>query len=279
MAGPEPVLVDPGPATVYPRVREALHELGLDPGDIRHVCVTHVHLDHAGSAGHWASANPGLTVHVHEDGAPHLADPERLVASTRITFGEAHDRLWGEVIPVPAHQLRGIRPGERAPLRWLRALSTPGHIAHHLAYLDENSGGMVAGDALGILLAPEGPVHPPTPPPTLDLAAWLGTLEELEAVAPEQAGVSHFGLHPRPVDRARELSGALVALAERVERALASGTEEADAEAFHRETVERLSPHRPQGEVEQYFERFSAANDYRGAVRYIRKHPHWRSAA
>lgn len=277
--GPEPVLVDPGPSTVLPRVREGLRELGLDPGEIRHVCCTHVHLDHAGSAGHWAASNPGLTVHLHEDGAPHLADPDRLVASTRITFGEAHDRLWGEVLPVPAHALRGIRPGERAPFPWLRALHTPGHIAHHMAYLSEDSGTLLAGDALGILLAEGAPVHPPTPPPTLDLKAWFRTLREVEAVGPEWTGVAHFGLHPEPVVRARELREALWSLAERVERAVGEGGAEADAEAFQAETVARLAPFRPDGEVMKYFQAFSAANDYRGAVRYIQRHPDWRLEA
>lgn len=274
---PEPVLVDPGPATVRPRVLEALREHGVRPDDIRHLCVTHVHLDHAGSTGHWVAENPRLSVHLHPDAAEHLANPRRLVASTRITFGEAHDRLWGEVLPVPAHAVRGFRPGDRGPLPGLRALPTPGHIAHHLAYLDEDSGTLLAGDAMGIVLASGAPVHPPTPPPTADVAAWLRTLREVEAVGPDRVAVAHFGLHDRPAERARELATALTALAERAEGALAAGTVEADAEAFHRETVARLAPHRPAGEVERYFEVFSAANDYRGAVRYVERNPHWRS--
>jgi glyoxylase-like metal-dependent hydrolase (beta-lactamase superfamily II) len=260
-------------------VQECLRDLGVDPREIRHLCLTHAHLDHAGSAGHWAAENPGLTVHLHQDAAPHLEDPERLVASTRRTFGQAHDRLWGEVLPVPAHALRGIRPGERAPFSWLRALPTPGHIGHHMGYLCESDGTLVAGDALGIIVAEDGPVHPPTPPPTLDLAAWLRTLREVQAVGPERAGVSHFGLHRDPVARADDLTRALTELAERVEGALARGAEEEDAAAFHAETVERIAPFRDAGEVERYFGVFSAANDYRGAVRYIQRHPDWRLEA
>lgn len=273
---PEPVLVDPGPATVRPRVMEVLREHGVEPRDLRHLCLTHIHLDHAGSAGSWAADNPRLTVHVHQDAATHLADPRRLVASTRVTFGDAHDRLWGEVAPVPSHAIRAFRPGDRGPLPGLRALPTPGHIDHHLAFLYEDSGTLLAGDAMGIVLAPGGPVHPPTPPPTADVAAWLRTLREVETVGPERMGVAHFGLHHRVVERARELAGALTGLGERVEAALAAGTEEEDAEAFQRETVERLAPHRAEGEVERYFSVFSAANDYRGLVRYVQRNPDWR---
>lgn len=274
---PEPVLVDPGPATVRPRVLEALRERGVDPAEIRHLCLTHIHLDHAGSAGSWAADNPRLTVHVHEEAAAHLVDPGRLVSSTRITFGEAHDRLWGAVLPVPSHAIRAFRPGSRGPLPGLRALPTPGHIGHHLAYLHEASGALLAGDAMGIVLAPGAPVHPPTPPPTADVAAWLRTLREVEAVGPERVGVAHFGFHLRPVARARELAEALTALAERVASAVATGAQEEDAEAFQRETVERLAPYRPEGEVERYFTVFSAANDYRGAARYVLRNPDWRS--
>ncbi|HSG48728.1 MAG TPA: hypothetical protein VLA43_12990, partial [Longimicrobiales bacterium] len=192
-------------------------------------------------------------------------------------FGDAHDRLWGEVVPVPAHAVRPYRPGERGPLPGLRALPTPGHMDQHLAYLHEESGTLLAGDAMGIVLAQGAPVHPPTPPPTADVAAWLRTLREVEAVGPERVGVAHFGVHDGVGERARELAGALTALAERAESALAAGTEEADAEAFQRETVERLAPHRPAGEVERYFTTFSAANDYRGAVRYVQRNPDWRA--
>lgn len=277
--GPEPVLVDPGPTSVRPRVVEALREAGVDPSEIRHLCLTHIHLDHAGSAGSWVAEHPGIQVHVHEDAGVHLVDPRRLVASTRITFGEAHDRLWGEVVPVPSHAIRGLRPGERGPFPWLRALHTPGHMEQHMAFLDEDSGTLLAGDSLGIVLAPGAETHPPTPPPTADLAAWLRTLREVEAVAPEAAAVTHFGVHDDVPGRVRGLREGLLGLAERVEGAVNAGTVEEDAEAFHQETVERLAPHRPEGEVARYFKAFSAANDYRGMVRYIERNPQWRKAS
>lgn len=274
--GPEPALVDPGPSTSLEGLEEGLEGEGLRLDDLRHLLVTHVHLDHAGAAGHLARRIPRLRVHVHEDGAPHLADPERLVSSTRRTFGDAHDRLWGEVLPVPRDQIRGWRPGDGRPLPGLLPLHTPGHIAHHLAYEDGKRGVLFSGDSLGIILGPGAPVHPPTPPPSLDLAAWRDTLDRVLApVEVDAFGVTHFGLHTDLHGRRRELREALDALALRVHRAMEAGPEamEEDAEAFHRETLERLGSHVPEERVERYFEMFSARTDWQGVRFHLERTP------
>ncbi len=275
------MLVDPGPATTLEALEAGLASFGVPLTEVRHLCLTHVHLDHAGAAGHLVARWPRLTVHLHVDGAPHLVDPTRLVASTRRTFGDAHDRLWGEMQPVPVSRVRVWRPGERGPLPWLRALPTPGHIDHHLAWLDETDGTLVAGDALGIILAGAAPVHPPTPPPSVDLEAWLRTLDELAVVGPERAVASHFGLHGDVRGRASELARALVALAGRVEAALAAGDADEDATRYEGEVRAGLADHLPRERVDRYFDTFSAATDYAGMRRFLEKNPdaagRWRS--
>lgn len=273
---PEPTLVDPGPSTSLPRLKEALEAVGMDPGRIRHVLLTHVHLDHAGTAGHLARENPRLEVHVHEDGAPHMADPSHLVASTRRTFGDAHDRLWGDVWPVPRHQLRGWRPGDGRPLTRVRPIPTPGHIAHHLSWEVERHGVLLTGDALGIRLHPEAPSHPATPPPSLDLVAWRRTLTEtLAPVEVDAFGVTHFGLHRDLHARRLELLSRLEALALRVHAAMQAGqpAEEEDAAAFQKETVDTLSGFLPRENVDQYFRAFSAATDWRGMRFHLERTP------
>lgn len=276
VVGDEVVLVDPGPSTSLDRLEERADAGGVPLSEVRHLLLTHVHLDHAGGAGHLVARYPKLTVHLHEDAGQHLVDPTRLVASTRRTFGEAHDRLWGEVRPVPAHRVRGWRPGQRGPLPWLRALATPGHAGHHLSYLDETDGTLVAGDALGILLAEGAPVHPATPPPGVDLDAWLHTLSELSVVGPERAVWSHIGIHSHPAARAAELAESLIALHGRVRRALARGEAwaDADGEAFDRETRETLREWRGD-DVDPYFDAFSAATDYAGMRRFATRNPGW----
>ena len=237
----------------------AAHDIALS--DIRHIFLTHVHLDHAGASGHIAARVPGLLVHVHAEGAPHVADPEKLVSSTRRTFGEAHDRLWGEVLPVPADRIRPWEPGRRGPLKRLRTLPTPGHIGHHLGYLDESEGTLFAGDSMGIILAPEAPTHPPTPPPAVDLAAWQRTLEMLAGVRPELVAPTHFGVHGRVEERREQLAERLLALEARVRSALERG-EERDAERYEQDVREEQAEYRERERVDRYFDVFPAATDW-----------------
>ncbi len=267
LEAPEPTLIDPGPSTCITALTKQLSGVGVSLADLRHVLLTHVHLDHAGAVGHLARENPRLTVHVHEEGAPHMASPERLVASTRRTFGDAHDRLWGEVLPVPENQLRGWRPGDSRPLPGMLPLPTPGHIAHHLAWEAERLGVLFAGDSLGILLAPGAPTHPATPPPSVDLLAWHDTLERVLApVQVDAFGATHFGLHPDLHGRRVELRTALDSLALRVRSAMRGGeeAEDSDREAFAAETIERVSTARQRAEVERYFRSFSSRSDWDG---------------
>ena len=244
--------------------------------EVRHLCLTHVHLDHAGVAGHLVARYPRLTVHLHVDGAPHLVDPTRLVASTRRTFGDAHDRLWGEVLPIPADRICAWRPGEKGPLPWLRAVATPGHAAHHVSWLDETAGTLVAGDFLGILLAEGAPLHPATPAPGVDLVAWNASLDELSAIGPERAVWSHFGVHDRVQSRIAEYRDILNWLGRRVAAAVAAGPDAADedAERFDAESRDRLRPHRGDN-VDTYFDAFSPKTDYAGVRRFVQKNPGW----
>ncbi len=272
--GPEPAIVDPGPSTSLDGLEASLAELGVGLPDIRHVLLTHVHLDHAGGTGHLVSRLPHLQVHVHADGAPHMADPERLVASTRRTFGEAHDRLWGDVTPVPAECIRPWEPAGRAPasmpIPGVRAFATPGHISHHVSYLAEADGTFVAGDALGVILAPGAPSYPPTPPPSVDVPAWLETLHTLESVDPDTFGVSHFGIHDGFAGRLSEMRERLSALRDRVEAALESGND-SDRDVYELEIREAISVFRPREEVDGYFDAFSAAVDWDGMRLYLER--------
>jgi glyoxylase-like metal-dependent hydrolase (beta-lactamase superfamily II) len=265
----EPTIVDPGPATTIERLSQELERVGVGPGDLRHILLTHVHLDHAGATGHLVERFPGAAVHVHEDGAPHMVDPERLVASTRRTFGEAHDRLWGSVKPVPAERIRPWRPGDPGPWRGLRPLSSPGHIAHHLAFLDERHGTMYAGDSMGIVLS-GGPPVPPTPPPAVDLVAWSRTLEAFQAVGPERFGATHFGLRSDFEACRRVLLERLEALEARVRRALEEGNE-SDAQAYDYEVRRELTPFMGEDRASRYFDMFSGATDWAGVALYIER--------
>ena len=274
VAGPEPTIVDPGPTTSLDRLVEELEALGIGPDDLRHVLLTHIHLDHAGATGHLLELFPRARVQVHEDGASHMVDPERLVSSTRRTFGELHDRLWGEVKPVPADRIDAWRPGEAGPWQGLRPIATPGHIAHHVAYLDERDGTLFSGDSMGIALG-SGPQHPPTPPPAVNLPDWRRTLEEIGRIGPERFGATHFGFHDDVEPRRVQLRERLDALEARVRAAIAEGIdeEEADAARFESEVRAELAPFICEERVNRYFDMFPAATDWTGVAFYVKRNP------
>ena len=97
-------LVDPGPSTTLPVIRQELAERGASVDDIESILLTHIHLDHAGVTGTLVRLNPRIRVYVHTRGAPHVVDPSRLLNSaTRIMA--RNQRLWGEVVPVPPEAL------------------------------------------------------------------------------------------------------------------------------------------------------------------------------
>jgi len=271
VAAEEPAIIDPGPTTTLDRLIGELEVFGVGPGELRHVCLTHIHLDHAGATGHLLDHFPNATVHVHEDGASHLVNPERLVASTRRTFGELHDRLWGDVKPVPADRIDAWGPDEPRRAAGLRPISTPGHISHHLAYLDEGDGTLFSGDAMGISLA-GGPQHPPTPPPAVNLRDWARTLEEIGQIGPERFGATHFGFHDDVEVRRVQLQDRLDALEARVRAALESGDEE-DADRFDQEVRAELAPFMGEDRVNRYFDMFPASTDWGGVAFYVQRNP------
>jgi glyoxylase-like metal-dependent hydrolase (beta-lactamase superfamily II) len=196
LEGPEPAIVETGPSTSLEALAEGLAQLGIGPRDLAHVVVTHIHLDHAGGAGAVAARFPGATVWVHERGAPHLADPSRLVASAERVYGAERLRtLFGSVDPVPAQRLRSMTDGDTISLgdRELEVLYTPGHASHHVALRDSRTGGIFVGDALGVFLPDVRILRPATPPPEFDLEVAIRSVERIEDRHPPMLLFSHFG--------------------------------------------------------------------------------------
>ena len=99
-------LFDCGPASTVPALLQGLAGQGLALTDVRHLLLSHIHLDHAGAAGTLVRQHPGLTVWVSEIGHPHLVDPSRLERSARRLYGDMFDPLWGELLPVPEENTR-----------------------------------------------------------------------------------------------------------------------------------------------------------------------------
>lgn len=186
------VLVECGPGSTFDVLTRGLANHDLTPADVTDVLVTHIHLDHAGAAGHLA--RHGTTVHVHHVGAPHLADPTKLLNSAERIYGDAMDRLWGTTHPVPGDQIHELHDGdviEIGPLSFT-ALDTPGHAYHHMAYLLD--GICFTGDVGGVRMQNTGHVMLPLPPPEIHLGLWRESLATLRQANIDRLALTHFGL-------------------------------------------------------------------------------------
>jgi glyoxylase-like metal-dependent hydrolase (beta-lactamase superfamily II) len=188
-------IVDPGPASTLPVLRELLASAGGGVNEISTILLTHIHLDHAGATGTLLRENPHVQVFVHEKGARHLVDPSRLLASAARLYGDDMDRLWGEVLPVPAHRITSLIGGERvrAGGREWDVAYTPGHASHHVSYFDRGSRVALVGDTAGVQVLRRGFVLPPTPPPDIDMPSWMTSLSAIEAWNPQTLFLTHFG--------------------------------------------------------------------------------------
>ena len=188
-------LVDPGPSSSLETLRQELQRKGFTVADVRQLLLTHIHLDHAGAAGSLVRENPAIDVFVHERGAPHMENPQRLLESAGRLYGQDMGPLWGEFLPVPASRLKVLKGGETisAGGRELQVAYTPGHASHHVSYFDRSSRVAFVGDTAGIRLTGGSYVMPPTPPPDIDLEAWRESEARILSWDPDTLFLTHFG--------------------------------------------------------------------------------------
>jgi glyoxylase-like metal-dependent hydrolase (beta-lactamase superfamily II) len=249
------VVIDPGPSS-------CLHELleVLDRNPPRVLALTHIHLDHAGASGSLLERFPDAEVWVHARGAPHLIDPSRLLRSAGRLYGEDMERLWGEVLPVPADRLRVLEGGE--VLGPFRVAYTPGHASHHVSYLHEPSGRAFTGDVTGVRIG-AGPVMAPTPPPDIDLQAWLESLEAIEAWRPASLAPTHFGAY-------HDVAAHLAALRDQLHRVegMARNLDQASfADAIRAQVAETADAET----AAAYEQTMPLGQTYRGLTRYLER--------
>jgi glyoxylase-like metal-dependent hydrolase (beta-lactamase superfamily II) len=256
--GEGPALVDCGPATCVEALAAELAARGLRLADVRHLLLTHIHLDHAGAAGVLVRAHADLTVHVSGVGAPHLVDPSRLERSARRLYGDEFDRLWGELVPVPEASVRAVG----AEVLGLEVFPAPGHASHHVCYSD--GGTLYAGDAAGVRVLPGAYVLPPTPPPDVDVDVWLRTIDAIERRAPERLALSHFGV---ATDVGRHLDELRARLLE-WRRLVEEGASEDEFVAAARTGFESSVPPDLRG---RYAHSISLSSSYLGLKRHVEK--------
>ena len=274
LEGPSGIgLVDPGPSSTLHALESGLRALGHRIEDVKALLLTHIHLDHAGASGTLAARLPSLRVFVHQRGAPHMADPTKLMESATRLYGDKMDELWGEMRPVPADRMQVLRGGERLDMlgRTLQVAYTPGHASHHVSYLDHSSGIAYVGDTAGIRRVNDY-ITAPTPPPDIDLEAWEPSLQTIEGWRPSALFLTHFGTVTDVTEHLRRFRAVLDAQARHVKATLA--WEAPDEERVKRFTEEMRAAARREMSEEDALSLEMAApfvQLWQGLARYWRK--------
>ncbi len=269
-----PVIVDPGPASTIPALRAGLAEHGYEIAELAALLLTHIHLDHAGGSGTLARENPGLLVYVHRVGAPHVADPSKLLRSATQLYGDKMERLWGEVAPVPPERIQELSGGEVVTLggREFEVAYTPGHAAHHVSYFERGTGIAFVGDTAGLRSPPHFSVLPLTPPPDFNLEAWLDSLRTIAAWRPGRLALTHFGVSPDPERHLEDLRAGLVAWAEHARDSMAVPGTDADRLKWFGERLERwLDGRVPAAQARKFLGGAGVEACWQGLARYWRK--------
>ena len=268
-------LIDPGPSTTLEHLTQSLQRKGFRVGDISQLLLTHIHLDHAGVAGSLVKMNPAIEVFVHEKGAPHMANPERLLASATRLYGEDMGPFWGEFLAVPPGRLRELSGGETivAGGRELQVAYTPGHASHHVSFFDRSSRVAFVGDTAGIRRGSGAYVMPPTPPPDIDLDVWRVSEERILAWDPDTLFLTHFGPFHGARSHFRELRANMDRWSGIVRRLIADQSldEPQRQRAFVDEALMELRRAVGDQEADQYGRAGRLDYSWQGLARYWRK--------
>jgi glyoxylase-like metal-dependent hydrolase (beta-lactamase superfamily II) len=249
------VVIDPGPTSTLDTLLE-----GLDGERPRALLLTHIHLDHAGASGSLVERWPDLEVYVHERGARHLAEPERLLKSARMLYGDDMDRRWGDMVPVPEDNLRVLHGSESLFDGEFEVAYTPGHASHHVSYLHD--GTAFVGDTGGVRIGGRLTL-PPSPPPDIDVEKWHASIERIAAWKPERLVQTHFGASEDPEAQLAELSARLDDWAARAR--------EQDLDQFVAGVREEISGNAEEELLEAYEQAAPPDQLYAGLERYWRK--------
>lgn len=267
-------IVDPGPESSLGNLVAALERSGRRLQDVQCLLLTHIHLDHAGATGAIVRRHPAIAVYVHERGAPHLADPSRLLDSAGRLYGADMHRLWGDVFPVPAGNLRPLKGGERLALGpvTLEVAYTPGHAWHHVSYLHPGTGTAFVGDTGGIRISGRDYILPPTPPPDIELDTWYASVDRISAWKPERLFLTHFGASDAVGAHLQEFRRRLAQWSEWVKASLARpGDDAAHAAEFVEAVGADVRQHLPPAEAERFEQGAGLRFCWYGLARYWRK--------
>lgn len=185
-----PILFETGPYSTFDYLKKGIEEAGFMIEDIKHVFITHIHLDHAGAA--WAFAEKGAKIYLHPLGYKHMHDPSKLIQSATRIYQDQMETLWSTIKGIPEVNLKTIEHGEVITIgdTEIKAWYTPGHAVHHIAWQIGDQ--LIAGDVAGIKID-NGPVVPPCPPPDINIEDWKQSIALLKTLSLKEVYISHYG--------------------------------------------------------------------------------------
>ena len=192
--------VDVGTTHSVPYLLAALDQLGIPRSAVDYVFLTHVHLDHAGGAGALMQALPNAKAVLHPRGAPHLIEPEKLIAASKTVYGEElYLRLYGDIVPLPAERVIVTKDKQRLALadREFELIFTPGHALHHHCVVDLKHPAVFTGDTFGLsyreLDTSKGAFIVPTTTPTqFDPDQLIASIDRMLEYKPDAMYLMHY---------------------------------------------------------------------------------------
>lgn len=260
LEGKELILVDPGTSDALPNILDWFDKQSIHLSHLSGVLLTHIHLDHAGAAGHLAEEVDDLKVYVHQKGAAHLVDPSDLLDSVREATGDRFSD-YGTLKPISENRIVPVEKKTVLDLgsRKITALPTPGHAPHHLAFYDQESRSLFPGDGAGLHL--KGRLIPATPPPSFDLDKSLTSLKRMKELKPDFLLYPHFGPGSNPEKLLNEYGSILQNWVEEIEALY-------DDSKGKKRVIDRLLEKKSAWIVDGFTEEELAMN-VNGALRYI----------
>ncbi len=266
-----PIVIEVGPHSTLPYLKKGIEAAGFKFEDIKHVFLTHIHLDHAGSA--WCFADHGAKIYVHPRGAKHLADPSRLMNSAKRIYQDQMDVLWGEMREITSEQIVEVEHETVIEIggQKIKALHTPGHAVHHIAWQIGDIA--FTGDVAGVKIE-QGPVIPPCPPPDIHIGDWKASIELLRNANIKHFYLGHFGMVTDIENHLNSLSARLDEYANWMKEKMDEGIEYEPLVPLFQEFVEDSL--RREGLSEEDLLAYSKANpawmSVAGLMRYWTKH-------
>lgn len=266
-----PIVIETGPHSCLPTLEAGLSALGYTKTDVKHVLLTHIHLDHAGGA--WCFAEHGAQIYLHPLGYNHMHNPEKLLASAQRIYGDLMDSLWGTLKPIPADQLHAIEDGKQITIgdKTFTSWHTPGHAKHHTAWQLDSI--LFTGDLAGIKRA-EGPVIPPCPPPDINIELWVESIDRMLAIEEIDTYYATHGSLINDVNQHMEkMKDVLVTFADFVKPYYLEGKQPTDILPHFSELMKNrlLSEGMNEEEIATFFKGGAVLADIYGLMRYWSK--------